>query len=58
MNIASARKLWIAAIALFVLWIASLAGMAVVSGSRPPAAAFDPESVPPNTPPAADSTPH
>jgi hypothetical protein len=37
-NVNSARKLFVAALVLFLLWVAALATMAVVSGSRPSAA--------------------
>ena len=35
MNVNSARKVFVAALALYLLWVAALATMAVVSGSRP-----------------------
>jgi hypothetical protein len=40
-----ARKFLIASLAIYLLWIAGLIGMAVVSGKRPPRS-FDPLSAP------------
>ncbi len=37
MNVKSARKVFIAALALYLLWVAALATLAVYSGSRPAA---------------------
>jgi hypothetical protein len=37
-NVNSARKLFVAALVLYLLWVAALATMAVVSGSLPSAA--------------------
>jgi len=56
-NVNSARKVFVAALALYLLWVAALATMAVVSGSRPLAAKIGtatdlapppPDSEPPN----------
>jgi hypothetical protein len=53
MNANSARKLFAAALAVYLLWVGALAIVAVVSGSRPTAG-----TIPPTrnlTPPAPDS---
>jgi hypothetical protein len=56
-NVNSARNVLVAALALYLLWVAALATMAVVSGSRPSAAKIGtatdltsprPDSEPPN----------
>ncbi len=46
MKAKSARTVLIAALTLYLLWIAALTGMAVVSASRPAAAKFDPSTAP------------
>jgi hypothetical protein len=52
-KLSSARKVLVAALALYLLWVAALATLAVVSGSRPSAAKIG--SATDLTPPAQDS---
>jgi len=51
--LSSARKLLVVALALYLLWVAALATLAVVSGSRPSAAKIGIATD--SRPPAADS---
>ena len=55
MNLNSARKVFVAALVLYLLWVAALATMAVVSGSRPSAAKIG--TATDLTPPPPDSEP-
>jgi hypothetical protein len=54
-NVNSARKVFVAALALYLLWVAALTTMAVVSGSRPSAAKI--HTATDLTPPPPDSEP-
>jgi hypothetical protein len=55
MHVSSARKVFVAALALYLLWVAALATMAVVSGSRPSAPKIG--TATDLTPPSPDSEP-
>jgi hypothetical protein len=53
-NVKFARKVFIAALALYLLWVAALATLAVVSGSRPVAAKIGTATNRTPTPPDAE----